>query len=164
MMRRRLPLAILAVLALAVAIVPGASTSSSAVRSSEDDDVLVIRVTETTVEDANLDLGEPGDSLGDEFVFRNDLSRAGEKVGVDGGVCTVVGLEPMVSATVQCVATARLPRGQITVQGLVTFTDGPSTFKLAITGGTGRFREAHGVLTIEEASDTEALLTFRIIR
>jgi allene oxide cyclase-like protein len=163
MMRRRLPLAILAVLALAVVIVPGASTSS-VVRSSDDDDVVVIRVTETTVEDANLDLGEPGDSLGDQFIFRNDLSRAGKKVGIDGGVCTLVGLEPMVSATLQCVATAVLPRGQITVQGLVTFTDGPSTFELAITGGTGRFREAHGVLTIEQVSDTESLLTFRIIR
>jgi hypothetical protein len=102
--------------------------------------------------------------LGDQFIFRNDLSRAGKKVGIDGGVCTLVGLEPMVSATLQCVATAELPRGQITVQGLATFTDGPSTFELAITGGTGRFREAHGVLTIEQVSDTESLLTFRIIR
>jgi hypothetical protein len=163
MMRSRLPLAILAVLALAVVIVPGASTSS-AVRSADDDGVLVIRVTESPVQDANLDLGDPGDSLGDQFIFSNDLLRAGEKVGVDGGVCTVVGLEPMVAATVQCVATARLPRGQITVQGLVRFTDGPSTFKLAITGGTGRFREADGVLTVAETSGTESLLTFRIFQ
>jgi hypothetical protein len=86
------------------------------------------------------------------------------KVGTDGGVGTLVRLEPRVAATIQFVATARLPRGQITVQGLVRFTDGPSTFQVAITGGTGRFREAHGVLTVEEVSDTESLLTFRIIR
>jgi hypothetical protein len=162
-MRRRFPFAILATLALAVVFVPGASTSSS-VRSAENDDVLVIRVTERAAQDAFLDLGEPEDSLGDQIVFSNDLFRGGVKVGTDGGVGTLVRLEPRVAATIQFVATARLPRGQITVQGLVRFTDGPSTFQVAITGGTGRFREAHGVLTVEEVSDTESLLTFRIIR
>jgi hypothetical protein len=162
-MRRRFPFAILATLALAVVFVPGASTSSS-VRSAENDDVLVIRVTERAAQDAFLDLGEPEDSLGDQIVFSNDLFRGGVKVGTDGGVGTLVRLEPRVAATIQFVATARLPRGQITVQGLVRFTDGPSTFNVAITGGTGRFREAHGVLTVEEVSDTESLLTFRIIR
>ena len=73
-------------------------------------------------------------------------------------------LEPRVSATLQFVATAELPRGQITVQGLATFTDGPSTFRLAITGGTGRYRTAHGVLIVEEISETEDRLTFRLIR
>jgi hypothetical protein len=162
-MRKRFPFTILAALALAVVFFPGASTSSS-VRSAENDDVLVIRVTERAAQDAFLDLGEPEDSLGDQIVFSNDLFRGGVKVGTDGGVGTLVRLEPRVAATIQFVATARLPRGQITVQGLVRFTDGPSTFNVAITGGTGRFREAHGVLTVEEVSDTESLLTFRIIR
>lgn len=162
-MRRRFPFAILAALALAVMIIPGASTSSS-VRSADDDRLLVIRVTERTGQEAFLDLGEPGDSLGDQFVFSNDLFRGGEKVGTDGGVGTIVRLQPMVAATIQFVATARLPGGQITVQGLVRFTDGPSTFRLAITGGTGRFRDASGVLIVEEVSETETHLTFRVIR
>jgi hypothetical protein len=110
-----------------------------------------------------LDLGEPGDSLGDQSVFSQDLFRGGEKVGVSGVVCTLVRLEPRVSATLQCVATARLPGGQITIQGLPTFTDGPSTFRLAITGGTGSYREAHGVAIVEQVSETEERITFRII-
>jgi hypothetical protein len=163
-MRRRLPLAILASLALAIVIVPGASTSPSAIRSSDDNEVEVIRVTAITVQENGLDLGEPGDSLGDQFIFSDDLFRGGEKVGTAGGVGTLVRLEPMVAATIQFVATARLPKGQITLQGLVRFTDGPSTFKLAITGGTGRYRDASGVLIAEEVSETETQLTFRVIR
>jgi hypothetical protein len=92
MMRRRLSLAIVAALVLAVVIVPGASTSSSGVRSSDDDDVEVIRVTAITVQEAGLDLGEPGDSLGDQFVFSDDLFRGGEKVGTAGGIGTLVRL------------------------------------------------------------------------
>jgi hypothetical protein len=163
MMRRRFPLAILAALALAVVIIPGASTSSS-FRSADKDDVLIIRVTAITVQDTFLDLGEPGESLGDQSVFSQDLFRQGNKVGTGGVVCTLVRVEPGVSATVQCVGTAKLRSGQITVQGLVTFTDGPSRFRVAITGGTGRFRTAHGVAIVEEISGTRERITFRIIR
>jgi hypothetical protein len=164
-MRRRLPLGVLVILVLVVVSLPAASASSSSARSAgDDDDVTVIRVTERIVQEADLDLGEPGDSLGDQFIFAGDLFRDGKKVGTDGGVATLVRLEPMVSATLQFVATAVLPKGQITVQGLVTFTDGPSTFRLAITGGTGKFRTAQGVLIVDPISDTETLLTFRVIR
>ena len=165
-MRRRFSLGVLAILALAVVSLPAASASSSPAASSagEGKKVEVIRVTEVIVQDAFLDLGEEEDSLGDYFVFSGDLFRKGEKVGSDGGTGTIVRLEPMVSATLQFVATAELPRGQITVQGLVTFTDGPSTFRLAITGGTGRYRTAHGVLIVEQISETESRLTFRVIR
>jgi hypothetical protein len=165
-MRRKLPLGVLVILVLAVVSLPAASASSSQARSSagEDNDVEVIRVTEVTVQEQFLDLGAEGDSLGDQFIFSGDLFRRGEKVGIDGGVATIVRLESMVSATLQFVATAQLPRGQITVQGLVTFTDGPSTFRLAITGGTGRYRTGHGVLIVEEISETETRLTFRVIR
>jgi hypothetical protein len=165
-MRRRLPLGVLAILVLAVASLPAASASSSQAGSSagDDNDVEVIRVIAVTVQENFLDLGEPGDSLGDQLVFTTDLLRRGEKVGIGGVHCTVVRLEPMVSATTQCVATAELPRGQLAGQGLLTFTEGPSTFRLAITGGTGRYRTAHGVLVVQEISETEDRLTFRIIR
>jgi hypothetical protein len=162
----KLPLGVLVILVLAVVSLPAASASSSPTKSSAGDDkkVEVIRVTEVTVQDNFVDVGEQGDSLGDYFVFSGDLFRKGEKVGSDGGTGTIVRLESMVSATVQFVATAVLPKGQITVQGLTTFTDGPSTFELAITGGTGKYRTAHGVLIVDQVSDTESLLTFRIIR
>ena len=73
--------------------------------------------------------------------------------------------DPGVSFTLQCVVTAELPKGQIAAQGLVTFlaaTEEPST--VAITGGTGRYRTAHGELTLREITDTVDSLRFRIIR
>jgi hypothetical protein len=38
------------------------------------------------------------------------------------------------------------------------------TGTLAITGGTGRYRTAHGVAIVEEVSETRDRITFRIIR
>ena len=165
-MRRRFSLGVLAILVLAVVSLPAASASSSQAGSSagDENDVEVIRLTAIDAQDTFLDLGEPGDSLGDQSVFSQDLFRRGEKVGTSGVVCTIVHLEPMVSATAQCVGTAELPRGQITFQGLLTFTNGPSTFRLAITGGTGRYRTAHGVAIVEEVSETEDRVTLRVIR
>ena len=84
-----------------------------------------------------------------------------------GVVCTLVRLEPMVSATLQCVATAELPKGQITAQALLTFLgeeEGePETSIWAITGGTGKYKEAGGQLKSVDVSETEARLTFKII-
>jgi hypothetical protein len=73
--------------------------------------------------------------LGDQFIFRNDLSRAGKKVGIDGGVCTLVGLEPMVSATLQCVATAELPRGRSRCKGWPRLQTAPRRSSLRSPAG-----------------------------
>ena len=161
-MTRKLRFGAVAVILFAL-LGTGASASGSGDR--DDDGIKIVRVTEITVQQADIDLGESGDSLGDQFIFSGDLFKHGKKVGIDGGVCTIVRLEPMVSATAQCVATAELPKGQITVQGLLTFTEeteGEPSF-LAITGGTGKYREAQGQLKIDQASETEAQLTFKII-
>ena len=161
-MTRKLRFGAVAVLLFALL---GTGASASGSRDKDDDDVKVIRVTEIIVQEAEIDLGEPGDSLGDQFVTSSDLFRAGEKVGVDGVVCTLVRLEPMVSATSQCVATAEFRKGQITVQGLLTFSEETEgePFLLAITGGTGKYKEAHGELKVVQMSETESRLTFKII-
>jgi hypothetical protein len=70
---------------------------------------------------------------------------------------------PRVSATLQCVATLSLPKGQITVQGLPTFTEGPASFFLAITGGTGAYKTAHGQVKVVQVSDVESRLTLFLI-
>jgi hypothetical protein len=162
---RKISLAAVAALMLAVASVTlaSASASSSDTQTSDKKSTQVIHLVAKTVQQANLDLGEPGDSLGDQLVFSEDLFRDGKKVGHDGAVCTLVRLVPRVSATFQCVATASLPEGQITVQGLPTFTDGPASFSLAITGGTGAYKTAHGQVKAVEVSDVETRLTFFLI-
>ena len=66
----------------------------------------------------------------------------------------------------KCVATAELPKGQITAQGLLTFSEEAEgePFRLAITGGTGKYRTAHGEVIVKDVSETESRLTFVIIR
>jgi hypothetical protein len=83
-MPKKLRLGGFAALLLALLRLPAAAAPSAA-RSSDDGDVDVIRVTEITVQDNSLDLGESGDSVGDEFIFSGDLFRGGEKVGIDAG-------------------------------------------------------------------------------
>lgn len=116
-MPKKLRLGSVLLFLLAVAAITVGPASSSGSRG-DDDRVTVVRVTAVTVQDAQLDLGETGDSLGDEFLFSDDLFSGGKKVGMAGVVCTLVRLEPMVSATLQCVATAELPKGQLAGQGI----------------------------------------------
>jgi hypothetical protein len=165
-MRRRLPLGVLAILVLAGASLPAASASSSDTRSSDDDEVDVIRVRAVAVSEAFLDLDGSGGNptIGDQFVFSSDFFRGGKKIGFDGGFCTLVRLP----ALLECVGTNSLPGGQLTAQGLLDYgpdfaSEGP--FKLAITGGTGRYKTAHGqVRVIDRPSPENDSVTFRIIR
>jgi hypothetical protein len=57
---------------------------------------------------------------------------------------------------VQCLVTLRLPEGQITLQGLIDFSAqaGPS-FTVAVTGGTGAYRTAHGQATVTEGEQED---------
>jgi hypothetical protein len=161
-MRKNLKLGLLVAFLLAVVSLPAAA-APSATRSG-DSKVEVIRLISMTVEEVNLDLGEAGDSLGDQFVFTDDLFRGGEKVGILGVVCTAVRAEAD-AFSIQCVGTAELPKGQITVHGLITFSEATEgePFEIAITGGTGKYRTAHGVVTVTEG-ETEDQLKFLIIR
>src|SRR3954470_10688036 len=114
-----------------------------------------IRLYAPTVQFALLDLGDRGFGLGDESVFSDDLLTApgGKSVGFDGGVCTVIRVQDPTTqtGTLQCVVTFSLPGGQITTQSLADTANGglSGTQLSAITGGTGRYRHAHGQAAIE---------------
>jgi hypothetical protein len=127
----------------------------------DDDDGDVIRLTSRTVSEGEIDLGEAGFGPGDRFFFAEDLLRGGERVGESGGECVIVRVEGQ-DATGNCVATLSLPAGQITLQGLITFTEGDPPFTVAVTGGTGRYRDADGEATIETVSETEDRFTIRL--
>jgi Allene oxide cyclase barrel like domain len=167
-MRNKFRLGAVVVFLLAVASITVASASSSSGNSGDRGkrSVEVIHLTAQTVEETELDLN-PDEMFGqgDKTVFTEDLFRNGKKVGIDGGEGTVVRAQ-MGTVTLQFLVTLRLPKGQITVQGLADFTEqgagGP--FRLAITGGTGKYRTAHGELTVTEISETELRLKLRIIR
>ncbi|MFF8278661.1 hypothetical protein ACF05T_21505 [Streptomyces lateritius] len=106
--------------------------------------------------------------VGDSFSFAGDLYRAkgGEKVGRDGVTCTVV-RAGQAGGDLHCVGTFVLtgePAGQLTGQALVPFDpsdEQPASFDVAITGGTGDFKDARGVVRSTADGDHERL-DFRI--
>jgi hypothetical protein len=119
-----------------------------------------ITVIEKQTQSHFVDLGRRGPSLGDYFVFSGVLRHAGNRVGYDGGQCTFVHTRPF---RAECEATAKLGRGKITQQGLISLTNGARTFIVAVNGGTGGFRNARGQATIQDLSQTKSKITFHLI-
>jgi allene oxide cyclase len=85
-----------------------------------------------------------GDSAGNILTFANDVFDAADahKVGTDQGYCVRI----VVGATWECNWTTSLSGGQITVEG--PFSDTGNTV-LAITGGTGAYRNARGSMQLK---------------
>ncbi len=144
--------ALIAATAIAVSIV-----SVSAARSKVTRMVVVERATTDEV----IDLKAEGDSNGDLLVFHNDLYDEDnqEVVGFDQGDC--IRIEAGVSW--ECRWMNRFANGTITVEG--PFYDArPSV--LAITGGTGAYRDARGSMRLvpRDEAGTEYTFVFRIVK
>jgi hypothetical protein len=119
-----------------------------------------VRVLSTNTEEAFVDVGTSGTSLGDEFVFTSNLTVHGRTVGHTGVTCTLTSVTRDES---QCLGSAWFNgKGQLTIQGLVAGE--PDEFDFAITGGTGHFDGADGRLVVHEVSSnpTRELLTFHL--
>ena len=161
-MKSKLILGAILALLLAVTSVSFAFASGDAKGDNNGDKVRILQVTlQHRGQEAQLDLGAPGPSIGDRFIFFDDVFQDGEKVGTRGVECVVVRFNPP-DETDQCVTTMSLSRGQISTQGLITVTaPGPRT--LAITGGTGTFRTAHGEVKVTQESETVEQLTLKLI-
>jgi len=106
-----------------------------------------------------VDVGTPGPGVGDMLVFQDRILDHGRHVGVQGGTCTVTELLAEGHFQTHCVGTVSLPAGQIAFQGLVT--DAPEKH-MAVVGGTGRYRDAGGDLTVLEHGDDTGTLTVRL--
>jgi hypothetical protein len=119
----------------------------------------IIHVVEHATTDATTDTGAPGDSAGDVLTFANDVYDAGNTttVGTDQGYCIRV----VAGASYECNWTTFLPGGQIVVEG--PFFDTANS-KLAITGGTGRYRNARGQMELKaREGGTEFDFIFHVI-
>jgi hypothetical protein len=118
-----------------------------------------LTVIEHATTDAVTDTGAADDSAGDLLTFANDVFDKADKkkVGTDQGYCvrTVKGV------AWECNFTTFLRDGQIVVEG--PFYDAQdSTF--AITGGTGRYRNARGTMKLQSREGgTKFAFVFRII-
>jgi hypothetical protein len=159
-MRKLLPIVAAAVAALTLTSLSPASAHRHEPKGH------VFTLTTKTLEEARIDVGEPGPSLGDSNVITEDAYRFGKKVGTSDITCTVVRLDPVKHFfAAECLNTTVLPAGQITTQGYVTSDELEKVpFKQAITGGTGAYKGVRGELTVDEAGDGPAHLTFDLGR
>ena len=148
--------------ALVVAVLVVGLGLSAASAAADRDDRDTLTVVERATTDTVVDIGTPGDSIGDSLAFGNDIYNAANNrvVGRDEGFC--VRTNPGLAW--ECTFTTILTRGSLTVQG--PFYDDLRDSTFAVTGGTGRFRDARGDMTLHarNALGTEFDFVFRLIR
>lgn len=150
----------LATVAMAMVIATAVLSSASASGRDHDDNGETLRLEAETVDSADIDVGDTGLSLGDYFTFTDDVSKRGRKVGEIHGSCMVTRIDGE-DVTVNCVATLTLKRGQITLQGVLP-ADEEEKFTVAVTGGTDRYSDAAGELTVRPVSDTRSRLKLEL--
>jgi hypothetical protein len=98
-------------------------------------------------------------ALGDEVVFHDQLFANGQHVGDVVGSCVVVDLTPDLPNN--CSAVFRLPGGDITSQ--FSTSPGPAPKPLALTGGTGIYRNIGGDGTLVEFGSVHGKLTLHVL-
>ena len=143
---------------LAAAIVTVVALSASAIAISQRAPITgktTLRFTLQGVAGENVDLGQPGESLGDQFVSSSLLMRQGARVGRIDSVCSITNLDPV---TALCHAGLQVENGQIEVVGRASGAglSGQATIKVAVVGGTGAYRHSHGSATVDT---TNSILT-----
>jgi allene oxide cyclase len=119
-----------------------------------------IQVIEHAVSDTVTDTGPAGDSPGDLLTFHNPIFDASDttRVGSDQGDC--IRISPK-AGTWECRWVTWLAGGSITVEG--PFFDTHDSV-LAVTGGTGSYRNARGSMTLRSrAGGTEFDFIFNLI-
>ena len=117
-----------------------------------------VTVVERAVSDSVVDLEPEGDSAGDLLTFANpvyDRSNS-RKVGRDQGSC----IRTVVGKAWQCSWTTWLPKGSLVVEGPFYDTRGST---MAITGGTGAYARARGVMHLKAANDQGTAFRFSFV-
>jgi hypothetical protein len=91
-------------------------------------------------------------SLGDLIVFTNPIADAsGTHVGTLHATCTTtVGSRSFPRSTVTCAAVMAMRDGTLTLQGNIALSSQTAT--ASVTGGTGAYANAHGVLVSRQTS------------
>jgi len=143
-----------AVAAAAVLVIAAVAVSGSSAAASDDENTLQFQVEFSPP--SYTDLGAPGFSAADVLVFHDQLLRNGRQVGHEVGSCVLVDAAGLAN----CTAVVTLDdRGTIAF----AFENAPPPEKvLAITGGSGDFRNAGGDGTLVEHGDGTGTLTLSI--
>ena len=161
-MRRNVLIAMSALLLGLAGVVSVSAVSQASDDSATKSRTLAfdVRFSPLTVIDAN-NVRDPNApfSLGDEIVFHDLLFLQGKQVGDDAGSCVLVALAPEVLAN--CTAMFRLPDGDISTQ--FSSSPGPAPKALALTGGTGAYRNIGGEGSLVEFGDETGTVTFQVL-
>lgn len=99
-------------------------------------------------------------ALGDEIVSHDQLFSHGQHVG-DDAVSFVIVSAPPDAILANCTGVIRLPGGTIAFQ--TTATLGPTPKQLAVTGGTGTYRNVGGDGTLVEFPNNTGKLTLHLL-
>jgi hypothetical protein len=98
-------------------------------------------------------------ALGDEIVFHDQLFANGKRVGDDLGSCVIASLTPRLLAN--CSLVIRLSDGNLT--GQFVAVQGPEPREIALTGGTGAYRNAGGEGTLVEFGNDRGRMTLHVL-
>lgn len=143
----------------AAAIVALGSVAVAGGHKGKDNDRRATKVTvvERATTDTVIDNAPVGDSIGDTLAFGNQLfdKTNTKQVGTSQGSC----VRTAVGVSWECSWTNALKGGQIVVQG--PFLDAGDSV-LAITGGTGKYRDARGTMQLHAIDATSYRFTFHI--
>jgi hypothetical protein len=99
-------------------------------------------------------------SLGDEIVSHDQLFSRGQHAGDDVFSCVIVSVLPNPTLA-NCTAIFRVPGGNITAQ--TPAIPGPAPKDLALTGGTGTYRNIGGDGTLVEFGNGKGKLTLHVL-
>jgi hypothetical protein len=130
------------------------------------DPVFIIKLTE--IETSSTDPQHNPPQVGDSISFASDLMQKGDRVGTDAGECVFKKLlgpaKHPTGAKVRCDVTFTFTTGTIHAVGSnrFHFNETSSTFAVPVVGGTGKFDNAKGHVTVHEVSDTKSRLKFRL--
>jgi hypothetical protein len=185
----RIGAAVASVLVLAsVAVASATSSGDNRSPDSNDRNVIVLDEMARIVDGADMDVPplDPapdvvladltGEDEGDGFVLDIEASSKGRPVGRESSICTWTHIEaandkaPAVAATLHCFGVTTYRDGKITSETAINY--GPEDLKRgfkddpyfsAITGGTGKYRTAHGEARLQDRSPEDFQAIVKII-
>ena len=149
MSRRTLATGLAAVVVTAAVAVAGAAASGSDISHPQ-----TLRLSARGGSSTFVDTGRHGPSVGDEVILRQPVFEHGRRAGTGRVMIVLEGRD-----TSQDEVDVTLAAGEITLQG----AQNGNRFTLAVTGGTGEYRNARGEARIRVGSNNSARVTIHLI-
>jgi hypothetical protein len=147
-------------LAVTLLAAAAAGVAVAATRSADITRPQRIHVIELPTQQTFTDLNAHGFSQGDLFVSANNLvdpRNHARVVGHEDDTCTVMSAS---LGRLECTGTAFFAGGSVMIHG--PFIEGHTT-RLAVIGGTGRYRNARGQAVITDLGQARSDNTYQLI-